>query len=546
MSYIKYMISIIKSKKEILKLIIVYGGLSVFSYAISLYTPFLQSNYIDKLISSTGFTQIEKLIYAIISIAILSIGFSYISSLIMTKLNSDLEFKLISLMIKHIHKLPILKVIHYNAAYLNQRVNEDSSVVVSFFLSNFINFPLKWIIGIFQFYIIYKLSFKFFITALFLIPGYIVVYSLTQKKIYEKNYNLKEVQNKYYNTLYDQFHFIKEIKLSANFKANNKRTEESYKNYFNTYYSYAKYLNVLGSLDTILLNMFNIILLIIGAAEYFNKMITIGEITLLTSYFGMISGTVNYYVGVVKSYQSAKVSYDRLKELNNFEEERNGDIFLNSIDRIKVDDISFGYSEKNILQNLNYEFNKGNIYVIVGDNGTGKTTFINILTGIIKEGVEGSIWYNNYLLDDLDMYKIRLNKFYILPQSENMQSVTVEEMLKMNLNLESKEDFDNFISNNDIKLVDYGNDFNIEKYLNRSMITLSGGEAKKSNLLVSIYKDCEIMILDEPTNELDRKGVEYFKDILQHMKKNRIIILITHDKNILNIADKIIDFNKIH
>ncbi|CRH94837.1 ABC transporter family protein [Chlamydia trachomatis] len=78
------------------------------------------------------------------------------------------------------------------------------------------------------------------------------------------------------------------------------------------------------------------------------------------------------------------------------------------------------------------------------------------------------------------------------------------------------------------------------------MITLSGGEAKKSNLLVSIYKDCEIMILDEPTNELDRKGVEYFKDILQHMKKNRIIILITHDKNILNIADKIIDFNKIH
>lgn len=253
----------------------------------------------------------------------------------------------------------------------------------------------------------------------------------------------------------------------------------------------------------------------------------------------MISGTVNYYVGVVKSYQSAKVSYDRLKELNNFEEERNGDIFLNSIDRIKVDDISFGYSEKNILQNLNYEFNKGNIYVIVGDNGTGKTTFINILTGIIKEGVEGSIWYNNYLLDDLDMYKIRLNKFYILPQSENMQSVTVEEMLKMNLNLESKEDFDNFISNNDIKLVDYGNDFNIEKYLNRSMITLSGGEAKKSNLLVSIYKDCEIMILDEPTNELDRKGVEYFKYILQHMKKNRIIILITHDKNILSIADKI-------
>lgn len=545
MSYIKYMISIIQSRKEILKLIIVYGGMSVFSYAISLYTPFLQSNYIDRLISSTGFTQIEKLIYVIITISILSIGISYISSLIMTKLSSDLEFKLISLMIKHIHKLPILKVINYNAAYLNQRVNEDSSAVVSFFLANFINFPLKWVIGIFQFYIIYKLSFKFFIIALFFIPCYILIYSLTQKKIYEKNYNLKEVQNKYYNTLYDQFHFIKEIKLSANFNANNKRTEKSYKNYFNTYYSYGKYLNILGSLDTTILNVFNIILLIIGATEYFNKIITIGEITLLTSYFGMISGTVNYYVGVVKSYQSAKVSYDRLKELNNFEEERNGDIFLNSIDSIKVDDLSFGYSEKNILQNMNCEFNKGNIYVIVGDNGTGKTTFINILTGIIKEGVEGSIWYNNYLLNDLDMYKIRLNKFYILPQSESMQSVTVEEMLKMNLNLESKEDFDNFMSNNDIRLVDYGNDFKIEKYLNRSMITLSGGEAKKSNLLVSIYKDCEIMILDEPTNELDTKGVEYFKDVLQHMKKDRIIILITHDKNMLNIADKIIDFNQL-
>lgn len=61
----------------------------------------------------------------------------------------------------------------------------------------------------------------------------------------------------------------------------------------------------------------------------------------------------------------------------------------------------------------------------------------------------------------------------------------------------------------------------------------------------SIYKDSEVIILDEPTNELDKKGVEYYKNVLQKIKKDKIIILITHDKNILSIADKLIDFNKV-
>lgn len=221
--------------------------------------------------------------------------------------------------------------------------------------------------------------------------------------------------------------------------------------------------------------------------------------------------------------------------------------------KVKIKDISYFYEKKRkIIDSFSVNIPKNSITAITGKSGTGKTTLIEIISGLafLGENFSGEIEYNfrnknkekgdeklllykNIL--ERELYEIRKRIGIVFQNTgEQFFSGTVLEELEYNItkkykikNKKSKELSDRI---NEIAEI-FGYD---EKFLMKSPFVLSGGEKKMLGLALAVCLEPEILILDEPTGALDYIMTVKFMKIVEKMKKNgTTVILVTHDENIV-------------
>ena len=221
--------------------------------------------------------------------------------------------------------------------------------------------------------------------------------------------------------------------------------------------------------------------------------------------------------------------------------------------KVKIKDISYYYEkERKIIDSFSVNIPKDSITAITGKSGTGKTTLIEIISGLafLGENFSGEIEYNfrneNKEKEDeklllyknileRELYEIRKRIGIVFQNTgEQFFSGTVLEELEYNItkkykikNKKSKELSDRI---NEIAEI-FGYD---EKFLMKSPFVLSGGEKKMLGLALAVCLEPEILILDEPTGALDYIMTVKFMKIVEKMKKNgTTVILVTHDENIV-------------
>ena len=197
---------------------------------------------------------------------------------------------------------------------------------------------------------------------------------------------------------------------------------------------------------------------------------------------------------------------------------------------IKVDKyhVQLGDFEKT----YNTSFQSGKVYVLSGQSGIGKTTLINAICGL-REIESGQLIINRKEIVP-SLYEYRDKICYLF-----QESILFDRSIEDNLAYP-----DDQINDKAKQLID---EFNIKKLLLRDKITayfaksLSGGEKKRIELIRTLSKDKDIYFFDEPTNELDPANVEkVLKEIKQLAHDKKIVIVISHDKRVLNIADKVV------
>ena len=221
--------------------------------------------------------------------------------------------------------------------------------------------------------------------------------------------------------------------------------------------------------------------------------------------------------------------------------------------KVKIKDISYYYEKKRkIIDSFSVNIPKNSITAITGKSGTGKTTLIEIISGLafLGENFSGEIEYNfrnenkekedeKLLLykniSERELYEIRKRIGIVFQNTgEQFFSGTVLEELEYNItkkykikNKKSKELSDRI---NEIAEI-FGYD---EKFLMKSPFILSGGEKKMLGLALAVCLEPEILLLDEPTGALDYNMTVKFMKIVEKMKKNgTTVILVTHDENIV-------------
>ena len=150
------------------------------------------------------------------------------------------------------------------------------------------------------------------------------------------------------------------------------------------------------------------------------------------------------------------------------------------------------FDEQKILTDFSQRFERRKVYRIVDKNGADKSTLINLICYIIRPN-EVKNFFNNIPLKDIDMVYARKSLISVVEQK-------------------------NFLKNDN----------------------LSSGERRKISINNALNKSADILITDEPDNELDANAITNLKEKIVTGKANRITIIISHDEHIVNIANEII------
>lgn len=196
---------------------------------------------------------------------------------------------------------------------------------------------------------------------------------------------------------------------------------------------------------------------------------------------------------------------------------------------MKFNDVSFGYEDKTILENVNFDINKGDYIGIIGQNGAGKSTLLKLMINAVSP-IKGNI---NILGKDINNFNSWEQIGYVNQKSNSFSSsfpVTVKEVVSMNLASKvglfkriKKKDLDDV--EEVLKLV------GIHEYKDRLIGSLSGGQQQKVFIARELMKSPKILFLDEPTVGIDVNGQREFYKILKNLNKNLnlTIVIVSHD-----------------
>ncbi|OKS87165.1 ATP-binding cassette domain-containing protein [Mucilaginibacter polytrichastri] len=216
---------------------------------------------------------------------------------------------------------------------------------------------------------------------------------------------------------------------------------------------------------------------------------------------------------------------------------------IKAIQHISFSRIQFSYKDRVVFNNLNFELSKGNFAGISGFSGRGKTTLINMLLGFINPAY-GEICINTLPVDMPILAAYRKRVSYV------KQSVLLlHDTILKNIVL-TDGDYDAARLNNALQLTGL-NDLitqypdGISQLITENGNNLSGGQRQRIMLARALYKDFDLLILDEPFNELDDASE---RKILTHLKQlaeqGKMILFITHNQQSLNFCNKIITLDE--
>lgn len=195
---------------------------------------------------------------------------------------------------------------------------------------------------------------------------------------------------------------------------------------------------------------------------------------------------------------------------------------------IEFKDLQKKFGKQQVLHGIDLKFDQAGIYAILGPNGSGKTTIIKSLMGMVHPS-SGEIWFKGQLRHGND-YRRHIS---YLPQIARFpENLSVTEFLDFIENIRGKAD------QRDV-LVER---FRVIDFLGKKLRTLSGGMRQKVNLVSALMYDTEVIALDEPTIGLDPVTLIALKDWIREQRKaGKTILLTTHIMNIVEeLADEIV------
>lgn len=512
------------------------------SFFLSVISPYLNGVFLDFLTYNHVIEEVLKFSVLIATVGILGAIMSYFANMATTKILTKTAFSLLFKLTTHIEHMKLRYIEKQNAAYVTQRIFNDVIQVTTFVISNFLTAILYLIqmVGI-AILFLYINPLLLILVVILLIP-YILLFCLMKEPLYESLKQKKEADNSIFGNLASQINNVFYTQLNSSFEQNDKTFRQEFSYYLPHVLKANRLSYLFSSTDSVISTIFQSLMFIFGGIQIIYGKMSIGEFLMINSYFSLMLKSVKYFANIYKSYQDASSSYSRVTEFLQTPEMSNGNMEITQIQTIDIDKLSYRFTSQNgelkLFNDLSYSMAKGNVYAIVGANGSGKSTLLKILAGLYES--ENAIYINNHPLFHINMDVVRQGLYSIVPQKLLVPSGTVQSYLAETLAVPKQVVSATLEGSCELK--SYAE--SIMLLLDNECKTLSGGELRKLHLWLAVNKRSNVLFLDEPSTGLDEKSKEDLIDYLRGDPLHRIIVVMTHDSDMIKAADHILKINE--
>lgn len=465
---------------------------------------------------------------------------NYFRDRVTTKFKLKININLKETLYKHMLNLEYESYNSYDKTEIIQRINEDADVY-----SNFFNNQLKVILDIIflsifimregielNLEILIYIFFSIIIMLLFSLWYLKKVDIIIENKICKRKKLLKATIN--------NINYFKFIRIF------NKQEEEKQKYKIlndNCYKEEAKFIKLVLFYDIVLEHLTYLktpIIYMIGGIAIINGKMTMGALVALHNLAEKIFDCIYTFGDNLDSIDNFKVVTKKINKLLQLKEENNDNHLYDLNGEIIFSNVSIYIDNQNILKDINFMIKQGQNVAIIGENGSGKSILAKTILGFYK--YEGNIYINNHNIKRLNKEDIRKYVELILGESY-MFSGSILENIKLDNNIEIstlektlidcdiKEDIDNFKEGYNTLIGEKGT-------------KLSGGQKQRISIARGLIRGKPILILDEALNKLDNKTRKNILTSLVNNYKDKTIIFISNNLEIINYVDNIIYINK--
>ncbi|MBM7622938.1 LPS export ABC transporter ATP-binding protein [Sporohalobacter salinus] len=201
---------------------------------------------------------------------------------------------------------------------------------------------------------------------------------------------------------------------------------------------------------------------------------------------------------------------------------------------IRAENLVKTYDGVNVVDQVNFTVNSGEVVGILGPNGAGKTTTFYMVVGLINPN-QGRIYFNGNDVTNLSMHKrARAGIGYLAQEASIFRKLTVEENIMAILEMIDREEDDKEILNS---LLD---EFDIQDIRHQKGYTLSGGERRRAEIARALVTDPDYILLDEPFAGVDPIAVSDIQEIISYLRENGFGVLVTDHsvRETLEITDR--------
>lgn len=443
---------------------------------------------------------------------------------------------------KHLLKLPQRFFDTMRVGEIISRVN-DAVKIRTFINDVSIQIVVNVFIVLFSFALMFTYYWKLALIVALVIPFYLGIYAITNWLNKKVERRMMEESAELESHLVESLNAVKTIKqFGAEFYANNK-TDIHFSTLLKTIYK--SVLNSLfsGNASEFVSRIFTIVLLWVGAGYVIDREITPGELLSFYALIGYFTSPVSQLIGMNKSIQNALIASDRLFEIMDLEQEEVTDkieLTAEQIGNINFENVNFSYgSRREVFKDFSCVIEKGKTTAIVGESGSGKTTLATLIQNLYPVN-SGKITIGDYEVQYLSHYSLR-TLIGVVPQQIDLFSGNVIE------NIAFGEDFPDMQ-----RVIDLTKQLGIlsfieqlpngfQTHLGENGSQLSGGQRQRIAIARALYKNPEILILDEATSSLDTDSEQVIQAILNELKRTgKTLIVIAHRLSTIAHSDTIL------
>lgn len=443
---------------------------------------------------------------------------------------------------KHLLKLPQRFFDTMRVGEIISRVN-DAVKIRTFINDVSIQIVVNVFIVLFSFALMFTYYWKLALIVALVIPFYLGIYAITNWLNKKVERRMMEESAELESHLVESLNAVKTIKqFGAEIYANNK-TDIHFSTLLKTIYK--SVLNSLfsGNASEFVSRIFTIVLLWVGAGYVIDREMTPGELLSFYALVGYFTSPVSQLIGMNKSIQNALIASDRLFEIMDLEQEEVTDkieLTAEQIGNINFENVTFSYgSRREVFKDFSCVIEKGKTTAIVGESGSGKTTLATLIQNLYPVN-SGKITIGDYEVQYLSHYSLR-TLIGVVPQQIDLFSGNVIE------NIAFGEDFPDMQ-----RVIDLTKQLGIlsfieqlpngfQTHLGENGSQLSGGQRQRIAIARALYKNPEILILDEATSSLDTDSEQVIQATLNELKRTgKTLIVIAHRLSTIAHSDTIL------